>query len=92
NLIDKLNNFDEIKVIKDGYRENLSGHQGSTSLVGQYKFIDDDRVVYVLWGRYMIPEEIQGDVVVTDIYGDTSNMKSDEIIVNDSVIFVEILK
>ncbi|MFC1645486.1 hypothetical protein ACFL08_05695 [Patescibacteria group bacterium] len=92
NLVKKLNSFDKIEIIKDESIDNLNDHQGSTSVIGQYKFIDGDQVAYVLWGNYAVPEEIKGDVVMTDIYGNFRNMKADEIVATKDVIFVELLE
>jgi hypothetical protein len=56
---------------------------------GQYKFMVDGEPVYVLWGSGKIPEEITGEVLITDIYGEESRINSMTINLTDSPIFVE---
>ncbi len=56
---------------------------------GQYKFMVNEKPVYVLWGPGEIPEEITGEVLITDIYGEESRVNSSTIKLTDSLIFVE---
>jgi len=56
---------------------------------GQYKFMVEGKPVYVLWGSGEIPEEITGEVLITDIYGEETRTDSSAIRLTESPIFVE---
>ncbi|MBA7639153.1 hypothetical protein ES703_46811 [subsurface metagenome] len=56
---------------------------------GQYKFMVEGEAIYVLWGSGKIPEEITGEVLVTDIYGKETRTDSSAIKLTESPIFVE---
>lgn len=58
---------------------------------GQYKFIIENKPVYVLWGTGSVPSEIIGTITVTDISGATQLKQASEITLNDSPIFVELI-
>ncbi len=89
NLVDKLNHFDQVVIIQNDFVQNSSDYQGATSRVGQYKFINGNEVVYVLWGNAPLPREITGTVKVADIYGNSQKMEAGKIQLTDSPIFVE---
>jgi hypothetical protein len=56
---------------------------------GQYKFIVEERAIYVLWDSGEIPEEIAGGVLVTDIYGNETKMPASTLKVTESPVFVK---
>lgn len=56
---------------------------------GQYRFAVDERIVYVLWGTDKIPDEMTGEVLVTDIYGKEVRTDRSAISLSESPIFVE---
>jgi len=56
---------------------------------GQYRFMVEGKAIYVLWGKGKIPEEITGEVLVTDIYGKETRTDSSAISLTESPIFVE---
>jgi hypothetical protein len=56
---------------------------------GQYKFMVEGKAIYVLWGSGEIPEEITGEVLVTDIYGEETRTDSSVIKLTESPIFIE---
>ena len=56
---------------------------------GQYRFMVEGKAIYVLWGSGEIPEEITGEVLVTDIYGEETRTNSSAISLTESPIFVE---
>jgi hypothetical protein len=56
---------------------------------GQYKFMVEGEVIYVLWGSGELPEEITGEILVTDIYGEETRTDSSAIKLTESSIFVE---
>ena len=56
---------------------------------GQYKFMVEGKAIYVLWGSGEIPEEITGEVLVTDIYSKETRTDSSAIKLTESPIFVE---
>lgn len=56
---------------------------------GQYRFMVEGRAIYVLWGAGEIPEEIAGEVLVTDIYGKETRTNSLAIKLTESPIFIE---
>ena len=90
NLVDKINKFDKIETIKEEYVENdyeMDG--GATSVIGQYKFILGEKEIYVLWGQSDLPEELSGEVNVTNIYGDIEKKNIEDIVLSDEPIFVE---
>ena len=91
NLIEKVNLFDEVVTVKEDYIEYEHDSEGAYSEVGQYKFVDGDDVVYVLWGEAEIPSEISGQVEVADIYGESETMDASELVLTDEPVFVELL-
>jgi len=59
---------------------------------GQYKFIVDNKPVYVLWsdaGTGKVPSEITGIVKVTDHLGNEQTMDASSIQLDESPVFVE---
>ncbi|MBA7711590.1 hypothetical protein ES703_120556 [subsurface metagenome] len=56
---------------------------------GRYRFMVEGKAIYVLWGSGEIPEEITGEVLVTDIYGQETRTDSPAIKLTESPIFVE---
>jgi hypothetical protein len=78
----KLEDFKRVEKIRERVR-------GKTILKGQYRFIKDRKVIYVLWGRGKLPSEIEGKVKVTDISGSEKILTSDSIRLTNSPIFVE---
>ena len=56
---------------------------------GQYRFMVEGKAIYVLWGSGEIPEEITGEVLVTDIYGKDTKISYSAIELTESPIFVE---
>jgi len=56
--------------------------------VGQYKFIIDEGAYYILWGESELPEEIMGDVCVTDIFDHTVYMRSNEVTLGREPIYL----
>ena len=55
----------------------------------QYKFTVEGNPIYVLWGSGSVPEEITGEVLVTDIYGEETTIDSSEITLTERPIFIE---
>jgi hypothetical protein len=90
NLVDKINSYDRIETIKEEYTEGDNESDGAQTIIGQYKFIAGNQTIYVFWGDYDLPEEITGEVTVTDIYGQAQLMDASRIVLTDSPIFVEI--
>jgi hypothetical protein len=91
NLVDQVNIFNSVEVIKEEYEMNDEDGEGVTSITGQYKFISDDRVVYVLWGEFELPTEIEGTLKVTDMYGESKTMESEDLTLSDDPVFVEVV-
>ncbi len=90
NLLDKINNFDKVEIIKQEYTENNHDTDGTSSVVGHYKFTYGTDVVYALWGSgSTVPAEITGNVTVTDIYGEKESVDASTITLSDTPIFVE---
>jgi hypothetical protein len=56
---------------------------------GQYKFMVNNKPVYVLWGRGSVPSEITGTVLVTDISGIAQQRQAPQVTLNDSPVYVE---
>jgi len=56
---------------------------------GRYRFTVEGKAIYVLWGSGRIPEEITGEVLITDIYGKETRTDSSAISLTESPIFVE---
>jgi len=56
---------------------------------GQYRFMVERKAIYVLWGPGEIPEEITGEVLVTDIYGKETITDSLLLELTESPIFIE---
>ncbi len=85
-LVNKLAYFDRVEVIRQEYVETF---EGAKTVVGQYRFEVENRTVYVLWGKAPLPDEIEGMVRVTDIYGNEKVMDAGDIQLTDSPIYVE---
>lgn len=90
-LVKYLNDFDSIEIINQSYVENEGDYAGLTSVIGQYKVINGDNVVYVLWGESEVPDEISGMIKVTDIYGVSKTIDASELALSDEPVYVEIL-
>jgi len=91
NLVDKVNHFDSVEVLNEKFIVNSSQHEGTTSEVGHYKFINGDSIVYVLWGKdSAVAPEISGTLKITDIYGESTTIQDSELVLTDVPIFVEI--
>jgi hypothetical protein len=74
-IVDKLNYFESVEKIADS----------------QYKFTIDSDTVYVLWGKGAVPEEISGQVKMTDVSGTETVLNSEDLSLTESPIFVEII-
>jgi hypothetical protein len=59
---------------------------------GQFKFIFNESIVYVLWGEENVTNEITGQVRLTDVSGIETILDSEGIILSESPVFIEILK
>ena len=59
---------------------------------GQYKFVVDGKTIYVLWASGAIPEQIAGDILVTDIYGTETSSNSQALTLTESPVFVETIQ
>lgn len=92
NLVSKINSFDKISALKESSVDNSSDDEGVTSQVGQYKFSNGKKSIYVLWGKADLPKEIIGTISVTDIYGNAREIEASSLTLDDSPVFVEILK
>jgi hypothetical protein len=55
---------------------------------GQYRFKVDGQWSYVLWGSGALPAELQNRVQVTDIYGATSVVQANSIVLTSTPIYV----
>ena len=89
NLVNMVNIFNSVEIIKEEYTQGKRKGDGSTSVIGQYKFINGESVIYVLWGNAELPSKITGTVKVTDIYGDAQEIDASGIKLSDTPIFVE---
>ncbi|MCK4402300.1 MAG: hypothetical protein KAV98_00775 [Dehalococcoidia bacterium] len=68
----------------------LDGFTSAEKLaVGQYRFMVEGKIIYVLWGTGEIPEEITGETLVTDIYGKETRINVSAIKLTESPIFLE---
>ena len=56
---------------------------------GQYKFMVNGKPVYIIWGSGQLPGEINGEVIITDIYGEETTAGSSAIEPTDSPVFIE---
>ena len=74
-IVDKIDYFKSVEKLNDG----------------QYKFTFDDNIVYVLWGEESINDEITGQIKKTDVSGAESIINSDELILSNSPVFIEII-
>ena len=92
NLVNKINSFDTIETIKEEYTEGPSSWDGAICQVCQYKFISDDSAVYVLWGQADLPQEIAGQVTLTDIYGEAQIVDASQIRLSEEPVFVELVE
>jgi len=72
-LIEKLDKFTSAEKLAEGH----------------YRFMVGGKSIYVLWGSGKIPEEIIGEVLITDIYGKETRTDSSAISLTESPIFVE---
>ncbi|TSC94351.1 MAG: hypothetical protein Athens101428_304 [Candidatus Berkelbacteria bacterium Athens1014_28] len=89
NLVSKINSFDKIETIQEKFTEGKDDNSGTTSEIGQYKFINGNKAIYILWGNAELPTEISGKVKISDIYGDNQEMDAGSIKLSDTPIFVE---
>ncbi len=62
-----------------------------TIVEGQYRFTEDDRVIYVLRGEGKLPSETKGELRLTDMAGNEEIITSDSIRLTSSLVFIEII-
>ena len=74
-IVDKIDYFDTVEKLNED----------------QYKFILENNFVYVLWGDGNIPEEITGQVKMTDVSGSETVLNSTDIVISESPVFIEII-
>ena len=74
-LISKIDYFESVEKLSEG----------------RYKFTLEDNVVYVIWGENNIPEEITGQVKMTDVSGSETILNISELSLSDSPVFIEII-
>lgn len=74
-IVDKIDFFDSVEKLD----------------VGQYKFTLENNVVYVLWGENNIPEEIIGQVKMTDVSGSEIVLNTADLSLSDSPVFIEMI-
>jgi hypothetical protein len=72
-LVEKLDYFESVEKLDDG----------------QYSFVVNGDMVYVLWGDGSVHKDVTGRVRVTDFMGNVELLDADEIVINDSPVFVE---
>lgn len=72
-MIDKLDYFDTVEKIAPG----------------QYRFTVDGKPVYVLWGEGPVPAAIKDRVMVTDIYGVSTEADAGSIRLSGVPIYIE---
>jgi len=90
NLLEKVNNFDSVEMLSEEFNQNPRDGAGATTDIGQYEFISGDKSVYVLWGENStVASEISGKIKVTDIYGASKEMDSNNLVITNSPVFVE---
>lgn len=81
----KLGSFQEVETVKQQIR-------GKTILEGQYRFIRDNGVIYMLWGEGRLPWQIKDEMRVTDISGNEKITTSDSIRLTSSPMFVQTIE
>jgi len=74
-MIDKIDYFTSVEKLDEGL----------------FKFIVNNTVVYVLWGVNNIPEEITGQVKITDISGSETVLNIADLSLSDSPVFIEMI-
>jgi hypothetical protein len=74
-IVDKIDYFVSVEILDDG----------------QYKFILENKSVYVLWGENNISDEIVGQVRVTDVSGVETIINSTDLVLSESPVFVEMI-
>jgi len=57
---------------------------------GRFRFTVGGKNVYVMWGSGALPEEVIGELIVTDIYGKETKTNSSAINLTQNLVFVEI--
>ncbi|MCD6358460.1 MAG: hypothetical protein J7L90_00630, partial [Dehalococcoidia bacterium] len=71
--------------------QKLGGFTTAEKLAeGQYEFTVGGKILYVLWGTSSLPPEINGNVKITNIYGDEETTDAASLPLSDSPLFVEI--
>ena len=74
-IVDKIDYFDSVDKLD----------------IGQYKFTLGSNVVYVLWGEADIPEEITGQLTMTDVSGFEMVLDATDIVLSDSPVYIELI-
>ena len=82
-MLGELSEDDKVEII----REKIGGWSISE---GQYRFNINGKLIYALWGVGALPQEITGQVKLTEISGAQRVVDSATLKLNDSPIFIEI--
>lgn len=72
-MIQKIDYFDKVEKLNEG----------------QYKFEKEGKIIYTLWGKGSLPEEISGKVKMADVYGNSQEIEASQINLSDEVIYIE---
>lgn len=89
-FIHRFDRFESAEVLRETIEEGVFPNQAQfkISTAGHYRFVVGGQKHYVLWGAGPIPAEIKGNVIVTDIFGQSSPMDAGSIVLTGTPIYV----
>jgi hypothetical protein len=89
-FIQRFDYFSSVEILVEKIEAAEYSHKEKAKLVteGQYKFVVDGKTHYILWGTGGVPAEIKGDLIVTDIFGKTSERNANAVVLTTEPIYV----
>ena len=89
-FIQRFDRFDSADVLRETIEEGVYPNKELFKIAteGHFKFVVEGQNHYVLWGAGAVPTEITGNVIVTDIFGETSQMVAGNIVLTGTPIYV----
>lgn len=89
-FIQRFDRFEGVEVLRETIEEGVYPNQGMFRIAteGHYRFVVEGKNHYILWGSGAAPARITGNVAVTDVFGQSSQMDAKDIVLTSTPIYV----